>query len=158
MLSRLGNIGFLIIFLAAIYRSYIIPRLMELFKEKSVDKYVKKRIDESGEKIFRKLLGLEKNTENIIMYKDLDDKTKKMILEWMPTQLLESDSFDPTSESHEYLNNQMVKDMFDAHLAAKDSANEYNLYQQKLMGYFNMISYTGILFLLFAVLIQYKVI
>nr|DAX81594.1 MAG TPA: hypothetical protein [Caudoviricetes sp.] len=158
MLSRLGNIGLLIIFLAAIYRSYIIPRLMELFKEKSVDKYVKKRIDESGEKIFRKLLGLEKNTENIIMYKDLDDKTKKMILEWMPTQLLESDSFDPTSESHEYLNNQMVKDMFDAHLAAKDSANEYNLYQQKLMGYFNMISYTGILFLLFAVLIQYKVI
>lgn len=158
MLSRLGNIGLLIIFLAAIYRSYIIPRLMELFKEKSVDKYMKKRIDESGEKIFRKLLGLEKNTENIIMYKDLDDKTKKMILEWMPTQLLESDSFDPTSESHEYLNNQMVKDMFDAHLAAKDSANEYNLYQQKLMGYFNMISYTGILFLLFAVLIQYKVI
>lgn len=158
MLTRLGNIGLLIIFLAAIYRSYIIPRLMELFKEKSVDKYVKKRIDESGEKIFRKLLGLEKNTENIIMYKDLDDKTKKMILEWMPTQLLESDSFDPTSESHEYLNNQMVKDMFDAHLAAKDSANEYNLYQQKLMGYFNMISYTGILFLLFAVLIQYKVI
>ena len=158
MLTRLENVGLTIILLAVVYRSYIIPKLMDLFKEKSIDKYVEKRIDESGEKIMRKLLGLEKNTDNVIMYKDLDDDTKKMILEWMPTQLLESDYFDPTSKSHEYLNNQMVKDMFDAHLAAKDSANEYHLHLYKLTSYFYLGSFSGILILLISILMKYKVI
>lgn len=156
--TGLENVGLLIIISSVVYRSYIIPKLLDLFKEKSIDKYVEKRIDESGEKVLRRLLGVEKSTDNVIMYKDLDDNTKKMILEWMPTQILESDSFDPSSESHEYLNNQMVKDMFNAHLAAKDHAHEYNLYLHKLTSYFYFSSYTGVLLLLISILIKNKVI
>lgn len=128
----LNVIGYGFLLTGILFRYFCFSRISLWYKEKLVNKYIKERVKITGEKVLSKILGIGEEEEKPIMYESLDIKTQKMILEWMPTQLLESDSFDPTKEEHKYLNNHMVKGMFDSHMAAKDSAKEHDLFMCKM--------------------------
>ena len=131
-IGLLNVIGYGFLFTGILFRQFCFSRISSWYRNKLVERYIKERFKVTKETMLKKVLGIGEEVEEPIMYKDLDINTQKMILEWMPTQLLDSDSFDPTKEEHKYLNNHMVKGMFDSHMAAKDSAKEHDLFMCKM--------------------------
>lgn len=117
---------------AIIFKFFIIPVLGNRYKNSIANNYIKEKMEELAEIALKKALGISDENDNIILFSDLDIKTQKMIIEWLPTEILEYKSFSPDDEDHKNLNNQLVKSLFRSQLAAKDGASKYNLFMCKL--------------------------
>ena len=118
--------------IAIIFKIFVIPVLSKRYKNAITENYISEKIKELMESSIKRALGVSNGTDNIILFSDLDAETQKMIIEWLPTEILEYKSFNPDDEDHKNLNNQLVKSLFRSQLAAKDGATEYKLFVSSL--------------------------